>query len=105
MAKGNYVSKAAQNVNDFVNKEKESTPLPQTEAVEKTAERNGKKGRPVAGREIKVRKSFSVLPSLYEDAQKVAFVKRTNISELIEKMLKEYVEGNKEALSEYEKIK
>lgn len=105
MAKGNYVSKAAQNVNDFVNKEKESTPLPYAETMEQAAERSGKKGRPIAERETKVRKSFAIFPSLYEDVQKVAFVKRISISELIAELLKEYVEQNKEALSEYDKLK
>ena len=88
-----------------MNKEKESTPLPQAEAVEQKVESNGKKGRPVAERETKVRKSFAVLPSLYEDVQKIAFVKRTSISELLAELLREYVEQNKEALSEYDKIK
>lgn len=105
MAKGNYVSKAAQNVNNFVNKEKEPSPLPQTEPVEQTAEKAGKKGRPYAERETKVRKSFAVFPSLYEDVQKIAFVKRISISELLAELMREYVDKNKEALSEYDNLK
>lgn len=105
MAKGNYTSKVAQNVNNFANKEKEPSPLPQAEAVEQTAERTGKKGRPYAEREIKVRKSFAIFPSLYDDVQKIAFVKRISISELIADLLREYVEQNKDALSEYDNLK
>ena len=105
MAKGNYVSKAAQNVNDFVNKEKESTPLPL--AAEETVVRkdDSRKGRPAEERETKVRKSFAIFPSLYEDVQKVAFVNRVSISELIAELLREYVEKNKEALSKYDELK
>ena len=105
MAKRDYTSKAAQNVNNFVNKEKEPSPLPQVEPAEQTVERAEKKGRPYSERETKVRKSFAIFPSLYEDVQKVAFVKRISISELIADLLRDYVERNKEALSEYDNLK
>lgn len=105
MAKRNYTSKAAQNVDNFVNKEKEPSPLPQVEPAEQTAERAGKKGRPYAERETKVRKSFAIFPSLYDDVQKIAFVKRISISELIADLLRDYVEQNKDALSEYDNLK
>lgn len=40
---------------------------------------NGKKGQPKEDRETKKRVSLSVLPSLYEDIQKIAYVQRRSI--------------------------
>lgn len=102
MAKGNYTNKAVQNVDKFVQKEKETSPLPRPAEKERPAER---KGRPFAERETKVRKSFAIFPSLYEDAQKIAYVKRVSISELIADLLREYVAANQDALSEYKNLK
>lgn len=62
-------------------------------------------GRPTENRETKVRKNFTILPSVFENVRKIAHVDRTSISEIIETLLTEYIEKNKEKLIEYEKIK
>ena len=51
---------------------------------------SGKKGRPKENRETKKRVSLSVLPSLYEDIQKIAYVQRRSISDLIGEQLVQY---------------
>ncbi len=62
--------------------------------IEKPAERatgSGSRGRPKEeGRELKKRISLSVLPSLYEDIQKIAYVQRRSVSELIGELLEGY---------------
>lgn len=63
------------------------------------------KGRPKADRETKKRISLSMLPSLYENVGKIAYVNRISISELISKCVEEYVEANANTIQEYEKIK
>ena len=64
------------------------------------------RGRPKEERrELKKRISLSVLPSLYEDIQKIAYVQRRSVSDIVEEQLRRYREKNKDALSEYEKIK
>ena len=64
-----------------------------------------KRGRPVENREKKARKSLALLPSIYEDAQKIAYVDRTSVSELVSDLLQEYIDKNQDKLIEYEKIK
>lgn len=66
---------------------------------------SGKKGRPKEDRETKKRVSLSVLPSLYEDIHKIAYVQRRSISEIISKMMEEYRNEHKIELDEYRKIK
>lgn len=62
--------------------------------IEKPAEKAagaGGRGRPKEeGRELKKRISLSVLPSLYEDIQKIAYVQRRSVSELIGELLEGY---------------
>lgn len=62
--------------------------------IEKPAEKaagSGGRGRPKEeGRELKKRISLSVLPSLYEDIQKIAYVQRCSVSELIGELLEGY---------------
>ncbi len=65
---------------------------------------NGR-GRPKEGREIKKRVSLSVLPSLYEDIQKIAYVQRRSISDLIGDLMEQFRAAHREELAEYEKIK
>ena len=65
---------------------------------------NGKKGRPKEDRKLKKRVSLSVLPSLYEDIQKITYVQRRSVSELIECLLLKYREDHNAELSEYERI-
>ena len=64
----------------------------------------GKKGRPKEDRELKKRVSLSVLPSLYEDIQKIAYVQRRSMSDVVAEQLAHYRQKHKEELLEYEKI-
>lgn len=68
-------------------------------------EGRGKKGRPKADREIKERVSLSVLPSLYEDIRKIAYIQRRSISDIVGEQLLKYREKCAEELLEYEEIK
>lgn len=63
-----------------------------------------KKGRPKGDRETKKRVSLSVLPSVYEDIQKIAYVQRRSVSEVIECLLMQYREDHSSELNEYKSI-
>jgi hypothetical protein len=64
------------------------------------------RGRPKEeGRELKKRISLSVLPSLYDDIQKIAYVQRRSVSELLSAMMEEYRGNHAAELVEYEQIK
>lgn len=65
----------------------------------------GAKGRPKEDREIKKRVSLSVLPSVYEDIQKIAYVQRRSISDLVGDLMEQFRAGHEEELAEYRKIK
>lgn len=65
----------------------------------------GSRGRPKADRELKKRISLSVLPSLYDDIQKIAYVQRRSVSELMSAMMEEYRGSHATELEEYEKVK
>ena len=41
-------------------------------------------------KELKKRISLSVLPSLYEDIQKIAYMQRKSTSEAVQEMMEEY---------------
>lgn len=62
------------------------------------------RGRPKAYRELKKRISLSVLPSLYEDIQKIAYVQRRSISDLVGKTLELYRDDHQQELKEYMEI-
>ncbi len=64
----------------------------------------GRKGRPKEDRETKKRISLSVLPSLYEDIQKIAYVQRRSLSDLIGEQLKQYRSEHESELVEYETL-
>ena len=64
-----------------------------------------KKGRPKEDRETKKRVSLSVLPSLYEDIQKIAYVQRRSLSDLIGEQLEQYRKEHESELKEYMEIK
>ena len=68
-----------------------------------TMQRSTSRGRPKEDRELRV--SLSVLPSLYEDIQKIAYVERRSVSELLSDLMLQYREQQKSALSEYEKVR
>jgi len=63
------------------------------------------RGRPKEERETKQRISLAVLPSLYEDIKKIAYVERRSISEIVSECIEKYVADNGSKLKEYEKIK
>lgn len=69
------------------------------------ATRAGSRGRPKEDRELKKRISLSVLPSLYDDIQKIAYVQRRSVSELLSAMMEEYRGSHAAELAEYERVK
>lgn len=64
----------------------------------------GNRGRPKEDRELKKRISLSVLPSLYDDIQKIAYVQRQSVSELLSAMMEEYRGSHAAELAEYENL-
>ncbi len=68
------------------------------------SELSTKKGRPKENRETKKRVSLSVLPSLYEDIQRIAYVQRRSTSDLVASILEQYREEHGMELAEYETI-
>ena len=73
--------------------------------AEETTQRSAGRGRPIEDRELRKRVSLSVLPSLYEDIQKIAYVERRSVSELLSDLMAQYRDQQKSALSEYEKVR
>ena len=63
---------------------------------------SGRRGRPKENRELKKRISLSVLPSLYEDIQKIAYMQRKSTSEAVQEMMEEYRKRNIRKLREYD---
>lgn len=66
---------------------------------------SGRRGRPKENREIKKRVSMSIRPSVYGDVQKIAYVKRSSVSSLIEKMMEEYIKKHDTELIQYTELK
>lgn len=60
------------------------------------------KGRPKSEQETKQRISLAILPSLYENVRKLAYVERRSISALIAQLLEQYVRDNQKKLDEYD---
>lgn len=85
--------------------------------MSRLAEREAKRRSAVAGliaaepekapaaRELKKRISLSVRPSLYGDVQKIAYVQRRSVSEIVEELLEGYRDRNAAALEEYARLK
>lgn len=69
-----------------------------------TAPTTGSQGRPKANRELKKRISLSVLPSLYDDIQKIAYVQRRSVSELMSAMMEDFRSNHTSELEEYETL-
>ena len=65
---------------------------------------SGRRGRPKENRELKKRISLSVLPSLYEDIQKIAYMQRKSPSEAVQEMMEEYRKRNIRKLREYDQL-
>lgn len=71
---------------------------------EQTAEKPAAKGRPKAERETKKRVSLAVYPSAYSDLQKIAYVDRQSVSDIVTELIAQYVAENAGKLKEYSKI-
>lgn len=71
---------------------------------EPTANVEGR-GRPKENREIKKRVSLSVMPSLYKDIQKIAYVQRRSISDVVGDLMEQFRTEHEKELAEYRKIK
>ena len=56
-------------------------------------------------RETKKRVSLAVYPSTYSDLQKISYVDRRSVSDIVSDLIASYVEENSNKLKEYEKIK
>ena len=65
---------------------------------------SGRRGRPKENRELKKRISLSVLPSLYEDIQKIAYMQRKSTSEAVQEMMEEYRKRNIRKLREDDQL-
>ena len=65
---------------------------------------SGRRGRPKENRELKKRISLSVLPSLYEDIQKIAYVQRRSVSDMISGLLIQYRSEHKQEIQIYMEI-
>ena len=72
--------------------------------AEETMQRSFGRGRPKEDRELKKRISLSVLPSVYEDIQKIAYVQRRSVSELIGELLEGYRVEHKAEIQRYGEI-
>jgi len=59
------------------------------------------KGRPKFDQETKQRISLAILPSLYEDVKKLAYVERRSVSELVAQLLERYIRENQKKLEDY----
>ena len=70
-----------------------------------TVQRSTGRGRAKEDRELRRRVSLSVLPSLYEDIQKIAYVERRSVSEMLSDLMVQYRDQQKSVLSEYEKVR
>ena len=62
------------------------------------------KGRPKAERETKKRVSLALYPSSYGDLQKIAYVDRKSVSDIVSELIAEYVAAHADKLKEYDKI-
>lgn len=60
--------------------------------------------RPKEDRETKKWVSLSVLPSLYEDIQKIAYVQRRSTRDLVAMLLEQYRKEHEPELAEYDAI-
>lgn len=63
------------------------------------------KGRPKVERETKKRVSLAVYPSVYNDLQKIAYVDRQSVSDIVTELITKYVGDHVHKLKEYNIIK
>lgn len=69
-----------------------------------TAASSGRRGRPKENRELKKRVSLSLRPSVYEGIQKIAYVDRKSVSELVEDMMEDYQKRHSDKLEEFREL-
>lgn len=79
---------------DAIKKMISTTDQDQVEIIE-----NKKKGRPKSNRETKKRITFTILPSLYDDASKISYIDGKSVSEIVGDLLADYVKKNKDKLN------
>ena len=60
-----------------------------------------RRGRPKSQQETRQRTCISVMPSVYEDFQKIAYVKRVSASSILEMLMRAYIAKNEDSLAEY----
>jgi predicted HicB family RNase H-like nuclease len=75
------------------------------ETPTETEKETSAKGRSKTEREIKKRVSIAILPSLHDDIQKIAYVERKSVSEIVSQCLEQYGKKNADKLQEYAQIK
>lgn len=73
--------------------------------TQEAPKKNRGKGRPKTMGETKKRVTLALYPSLYGNLQKIAYVKRQSISEIVAELVTSYIDENTDTLDEYEQIK
>lgn len=81
-----------------------NTQLQSGQAASGTAKETRGKGRPKTAGETKKRVTLALYPSIYGDLQKIAYIKRQSVSEIIAGLVTAYINENTDALDEYERI-
>lgn len=71
----------------------------------KTEEGPKKMGRPPENRETKKRVSLAIMPSVYDNIGKIAYVDRTSISEIASQLFEQYIAENIDKIKEYDSLK
>ncbi len=61
-------------------------------------------GRKKKNRETKIRTSFTVLPSAFDNLRRIAYIERKSVSSILGDFIARYVESHQSALSEYSKL-
>lgn len=74
-------------------------------AEPKTEEEPKKMGRPPENRETKKRVSLAIMPSVYDNIGKIAYVDRTSISEIASQLFEQYIAENMDKIKEYDSLK
>lgn len=73
---------------------------------ENTAKENlSDRGRPKERRETKKRISLTILPSIYKNMQKISYIERKSMSEIVSVFFEQYVKDNISKIEEYDRIK
>lgn len=71
----------------------------------KAEEEPKKMGRPPENRETKKRVSLAIMPSVYDNIGKIAYVDRTSISEIASQLFEQYIAENIDKIKEYDSLK